>query len=228
MNEGSFQVSRVPGQPVTDEELLTDLRRVAQLLNSSTVSRPTYPKHGQFGVTTFNSRFGSWNKALIAAGLTTSHENNIPDERLYENILILWQHYGRQPRRTELSSPPSTISQGPYNRRFGGWTASLHAFVTFANSSDINSPASSASASLQNRRTTGRAPSLRLRWKVLQRDRFTCCGCGRSPATSVSVELCVDHIVAWSNGGETTFENLQALCSDCNLGKSNESLTKIK
>lgn len=224
MNEKSFHVSRVLGQPVTDAELLTDLRRVAQLLNSSTVSRPTYPKFGRYGVTTFNSRFGSWNKALIAAGLATSHEINIPDERLFENIFILWQHYGRQPRRTELSSPPSTISQGPYNRRFGGWTASLHAFVKFANVSDLDSPTPRASASQPNRRAKGRAPSLRLRWKVLQRDRFTCCGCGRSPANSVHVELCVDHVIAWSNGGETTLGNLQTLCSDCNLGKSNERI----
>jgi hypothetical protein len=222
MNNGSFQVSRVSGQPVTDAELLTDLRRVAELLNSSTVSRPTYPRHGRYGVTTFNSRFGSWNKALMAAGLITSHEINIPDERLFENILMLWQHYGRQPRRTELSSPPSTISQGPYNRRFGGWTASLHAFVSYANASDLDSPTERASTSMPSRRATGRAPSLRLRWKVFQRDRFTCCGCGRSPATSAGVELCVDHVIAWNNGGETTLENLQTLCSQCNLGKSNE------
>lgn len=80
---------------MTDAELLKDLRRVAEVLNSSTVSRPNYPKQGKFGITTFNSRFGGWNKALVAAGLVTSHEINISDERLFENILILWQHYGR-------------------------------------------------------------------------------------------------------------------------------------
>jgi hypothetical protein len=222
MNEGRFQVSRVPGQPVTDAELLTDLRRVAELLESFTVSRPIYPKHGRYGVTTFNSRFGSWNKALTAAGLTTFHQINIPDQRLFENILILWQHFGQQPRRTQLSWPPSTISAGPYNRRFGGWTASLHAFVSYANSADLDSPTSPTS--IPSRRTTGRAPSLRLRWRVLQRDRFTCRGCGRSPAMMAGVELCVDHVLAWSNGGETTFPNLQTLCSECNVGKSNEGI----
>jgi len=36
----------------------------------------------------------------------------------------------------------------------------------------------------------------------------------------------VDHITAWSNGGETILENLQTLCSDCNLGKSNERIAE--
>ncbi|WP_349257294.1 HNH endonuclease [Novimethylophilus sp.] len=49
----------------------------------------------------------------------------------------------------------------------------------------------------------------------------TCCACGASPAISLGVELHVDHIVPWSKGGETVLENLQTLCSMCNLGKSN-------
>jgi len=48
MNDGAFQVSRVSGQPVTDAELLTDLRRVAQHLNASAVSQPQYREHGLY------------------------------------------------------------------------------------------------------------------------------------------------------------------------------------
>jgi 5-methylcytosine-specific restriction endonuclease McrA len=33
--------------------------------------------------------------------------------------------------------------------------------------------------------------------------------------------LHIDHIVPWSKGGETALENLETLCSECNLGKSN-------
>lgn len=229
MSKELFQVLRVSGQPVTDADLLADLRHVAGLLHSPTVSRPAYREHGRYGATTLNSRFGSWNKALVAAGLSISHEINIPDGRLFENLLILWKYRGRQPRRTELSSPPSppsTISQGPYNRRFSSWTAALHAFVIYANSSDFDSPDQLTTASIPKHRTTGRDPSLRLRWKVLLRDRFTCCSCGRSPAKSLGVELHVDHVNPWSNGGETVPDNLQTLCFDCNLGKSDERSTQ--
>ena len=61
---------------------------------------------------------------------------------------------------------------------------------------------------------------MRLRYKVLQRDNYKCCLCGASPATNSSVVLHIDHIKPWSKGGETVIENLQNLCSKCNLGKN--------
>ena len=65
-----------------------------------------------------------------------------------------------------------------------------------------------------------RAISDKLRYKVLKRDNFKCCACGASPAKDPSVELHIDHIIPWSKGGESTLENLQTLCSKCNIGKS--------
>lgn len=66
-----------------------------------------------------------------------------------------------------------------------------------------------------------RVISEKLRYQVLKRDNFKCCACGASPAKDPSVELHIDHIIPWSKGGETTLENLQTLCSRCNLGKGN-------
>ncbi len=60
-----------------------------------------------------------------------------------------------------------------------------------------------------------------LRYQILKRDNFRCVSCGASPAKDPSVELHIDHIIPWSKGGETTADNLQTLCSKCNLGKSN-------
>ena len=71
------------------------------------------------------------------------------------------------------------------------------------------------------KRKTPRKISDKLRYLVLKRDNFKCCACGTSPAKDSSVELHIDHIVPWSKGGETTMDNLQTLCSKCNLGKSN-------
>lgn len=219
MTSEKFKLGRVSGQPVSDEELLADLRRVAESLGASTVSMPKYRELGKFDDSNLAKRFGTWNSALSEAGLTISNEVNISDERLFENILVLWQHYGRQPRRSELAKPPSSISQGPYKRRFSSWTAALEAFVVYANENINEAPTSVESSGARTR--AFRDPSLRLRWRVLQRDRFTCCACGASPALSLGVELHVDHMVPWSKGGATVLENLQTLCSVCNLGKSN-------
>lgn len=66
---------------------------------------------------------------------------------------------------------------------------------------------------------TNRAPSMKLRFEILKRDNFKCCACGSSPATNPTVELHIDHIIPWSKGGETVKDNLQTLCSICNIGK---------
>lgn len=219
MNDSAFKWERVSGVPAAVEELIADLKRVALKNSGSNVTQKLYAEHGEFDCSTIIRRFGSWNKALATAGLLLSNEVNVSDERLFENLLILWQHFGRQPRRRELSSPPSSFSQTPYNRRFGSWTSALHAFIEYANDQGAEAPSQIDGSS--SRRQTGRDPSLRLRWRVLQRDHFTCCACGASPAITPGVDLQVDHILPWSKGGETTIENLQTLCPKCNLGKSN-------
>ena len=67
----------------------------------------------------------------------------------------------------------------------------------------------------------GRDVNLRLRFLVMKRDHFKCRMCGASPAKDPSVVLHVDHVLPWSRGGRTEIDNLQTLCSNCNLGKSN-------
>ncbi|MFY8149156.1 MAG: homing endonuclease associated repeat-containing protein [Prochlorococcaceae cyanobacterium] len=220
MEKKSFELSRVSGQTVSDDELLDDLRRVAASVGRTTVGQKEYRRIGRYDDSTATRRFGSWNGALKAAGLRVSNVIDISDEELFENMLTLWQHYGRQPRRRELALPPSRISQSPYLRRFRSWTVALESFVAFANANDSdNLKATGIPSGSESLRRTSRDPSLRLRFQVLQRDRFACCSCGASPAIKAGAELHVDHVMPWSKGGQTTLENLQTLCSRCNLGK---------
>lgn len=65
---------------------------------------------------------------------------------------------------------------------------------------------------------------LGLRFKVLERDKGKCKLCGRSPKEGI--KLHVDHIDPFSKGGLTILENLQTLCDECNIGKSNKSSRK--
>lgn len=202
---------------VPDEDLLADLRTTAERLRQPTIGMKAYRDNGKYADTAISRRFGTWNMALQKAGLPLLNELHYSDERLFANILTLWEHYGHQPRRKHLAEAPSAISQSPYNRRFGSWTAALMAFINFVNSADAVVPEKHGG---DTRRATGRDPSLRLRWNVLKRDQFKCVKCGASPATG-GPDLQVDHVVPWSRGGETVAENLQTLCLSCNLGKSN-------
>lgn len=60
---------------------------------------------------------------------------------------------------------------------------------------------------------------LKLRFKILKRDNYTCVKCGQSPAKNNAVELEIDHITPVSKGGTNDIENLQTLCRNCNQGK---------
>ncbi len=218
MNDAKFKLERVQGAPVADQEILADMQRAAQLAGTDVLSQRLYSEFGQYDPTTASRRFGSWNKAAAAAGLQIANEINISDERLFENLMLLWEHYGRQPRRAELARPPSEISQGAYRRRFHSWMDALTQFVTYANAQDARPP---DPAEVASGHRTSRDPSLRMRFRVLKRDNFSCRACGASPALRPGLSLHVDHIKAWSCGGETVDENLQTLCEGCNLGKSN-------
>lgn len=214
-----FTFIKAPNAPVSEKDILDDLKRVSSELDLEKLTIRLYAENGQYDVTTVIRKFGSWNKSLEIVGLKTSNVWNIPDEELFANILSLWEHFGRQPRRADLTNSPSKCSKSPYNRRFSTWTNALENFVIWANGEELIVPDSNELN--QTHRKTGRDPSVKLRFRVMRRDNFTCKQCGASPAKSQNVELHIDHIMAWSKGGDTTFNNLQTLCSKCNLGKSN-------
>lgn len=218
MTNPKFQLERVKGAPVSNDEILSDIRSVAERVGTKIVSQKLYSELGKYDCTTASRRFGTWNNAVIAAGLDIANEINISDERLFENLILLWEHFGRQPRRAELALAPSLISWGAYRRRFGTWSDALAQFVEFANAQDMRPPDSNEAA---RGHQTGRDPSLRMKFRVMKRDNFSCRACGASPALKPGLLLHVDHIEPWSRGGETIDGNLQTLCEACNLGKSN-------
>ena len=61
-----------------------------------------------------------------------------------------------------------------------------------------------------------------LRFSIMKRDGFRCQICGRNASEDNSVRLQVDHIVPVSQWGRTIESNLQTLCRECNMGKSDD------
>ena len=64
-----------------------------------------------------------------------------------------------------------------------------------------------------------RAIPLTFRYQVLKRDNSKCVACGRG--VDDNVILHIDHKIPFSLGGLTTLDNLQTLCLECNISKSN-------
>lgn len=133
------------------------------------------------------------------------------------NIVELWVRGGRQPRYNDLTPDRSRYSSGTYANRFGSWRAALEAFVGWANSDGGYDVPSSVDQKLPNRRTP-RTINWRLRALVLMRDGARCQLCGATVQSGATLH--VDHKTPWSKGGETVIENLQILCEQCNIGKS--------
>lgn len=204
-----------------DDELIEDLKSVAAKLKKRSITIEDYNGNGRFHNTTLTRRFGSWLKILEIAGLEkTRTPLNIPTEELFRNLEEVWNKLGRQPKYSEMFKPLSQYSAGLYEYRFGTWLKALKAFVDYMNSTgDI--PKQQNATRTKNSRKVSRNVNWRLRFIVMRRDGFKCQSCGRSPSVDPAVILHVDHKKAWSNGGETILDNLQTLCSVCNIGKSN-------
>jgi 5-methylcytosine-specific restriction endonuclease McrA len=60
------------------------------------------------------------------------------------------------------------------------------------------------------------------RFNVFLRDRFSCQYCGDGD------DLTFDHLVPRSKGGQTTWENVVAACSSCNLRKGGKMPREAK
>jgi len=205
---------------IAREELLADLKRVADLLGTRIVTTSHYKTHGKFSRDTFTREFGSWAEAVSTASLgATGWKPRASEDELFSNMAAVWEHFGRQPRKEEFRAPVSRFSGNTYVTRYGSWRKALEAFVGVANSDAvpdaINENTSQEIATSPKpgpKHKTTRQPGWRLRFLVMRRDNFKCCMDGRSPATHAGTILEVDHIKPWDDGGETVMENLQTLC----------------
>jgi hypothetical protein len=217
------------------QAIVGEMRRVAALHPNGTLSVRSFSRYQpKVSYQTILQRYGTWKKALNAAGL--SHLNvqryagsRYTDEQCLENLASVWTHYGRQPRFREMKKPPSAVGTSAYTTRWRTWRAALGAFVEWANREDTNDIQDHAQIDEISRRVVRTEADCRdvrpgLRFKIFMRDRFRCMSCGKSPATHLNVELHADHIKSVYDGGKTVYENLQTLCQDCNLGKGRTSL----
>ncbi len=228
----------------TKELLIQDLQKIKEIHKLEILKFTDYKKYGgNYSSGTFLNHFGSWKKALQLVGLKPSIEwNKAPEnELLFDELQRVWELLGRQPLYGEWDTL-SKYSRVLYERKFGGWNKAIHAFIEDREKEEeiiVTTPIVEDKAVVDkvveiihpeksNREDTNiiktpRGVSTRLRFKVFIRDKFTCQYCKRQREED-GVKLEVDHIIAYSKGGQTIIDNLITACFDCNRGKSNMAL----
>ncbi len=205
----------------TEEDVIQDLHRVAEILKKDTLTMKDYNLYGEYHSNTIMRRYGSWNTILNLAGMKVNLNRNFTNEEMFEEIERVWIMLGRQPTTMDIKKGISKYSLNSYARRFGGWRGALQSFVDYINAEPQNVDDLDERLELNEIKLpenniqykshrTNREVNLRLRFMVMQRDNFKCCACGTSPVKDSSVKLHIDHIKPWSKGGETVIENLQS------------------
>lgn len=112
---------------ISNEELLGDLLRVANLLKSNKLSRSEYKQHGKFGTSTISRRFGGWNNAISKIGLSVSeigqqkHEYLEKAEDFFLDIKRIADELGKEYITTGEYEQYGKYNRSSMFRRYGSW-----------------------------------------------------------------------------------------------------------
>lgn len=209
------------------DALIEDIKAVAAQLGKDTITSAEYEQKGKYGRSCAYNLIGNWQEVLNAAGLkeTGYHTAGVTDEQLLEAIYQAWERLGRQPNTGDLKKREMGYGQTTYINRFGSWKGSIIAFKEYVQNRQGNIKIAKASPVTHK---TSRTASKKLRAQIFERDQSTCQNCGANEETKPGVKLVLDHIIPYSKGGETIYENLQVLCRKCNIEKRNKVLYKTK
>jgi hypothetical protein len=109
------------------EDIIDELKRVASVLKTESISRATFNKHGRISSNTVEATFGSWNDGIRAAGLTPFPQGGIPksedirssrlqsnqpllgnrkisDEEALSELIRITKELGRRPPENRVSA----------------------------------------------------------------------------------------------------------------------------
>lgn len=210
--------------------IIADLKAVARKLKKKTFSCYEYERNGKFKYSKIKRYFSKWAEAMNEAGLKYVKRTPPTRTELLENLKNVWVTLGRQPKHNEIKKPLSGYGKNAYPQHFGTWQKALESLAVYLKNQKaevvikVRKYVKENTPRKKNKQKTPRNVDYRMRHLVLKRDNYKCRLCGRSPATDISVILQVDHIKPWASGGETTLDNLQTLCYECNMGKGSLSI----
>ncbi|MFQ6009652.1 MAG: homing endonuclease associated repeat-containing protein [Candidatus Aenigmatarchaeota archaeon] len=112
----------------TDKELLSLLKNKAEELGRTPTVREVNTDKSMPGASTYSDRFGSWNKAVKAAGLepyNQKFEKQYSNEELLNVLKKKAKELGRTPHVSDIDADKSIASIAIYYQRFGSFKNAL-------------------------------------------------------------------------------------------------------
>jgi len=245
-----YKFQRTRADKIPRAKIIEELEKVAQQHNYLEFSSDDFSKNSSISVGTVKNEFGSWHKALsilkerlkekgldLIPRQSRSHLIPLTDKDLFEEMERIWNQLGHRPSCVEWKNSKPKITLGTYRYRFNGWANACLKFIEYKMGTNIVVTDENVvkqavvlredvREQIEYRVSKTRVVPASVRVRILDRDNFRCVFYGRSPATDPGIKLHIDHKIPFSKGGRTTIDNLQTLCQDCNLGKSDEVYNK--
>jgi hypothetical protein len=222
MSEYAFKLDGLGTGKHSKREIIESLKRYAELRGVDTIRTRQYDewKNSPFSTRHIGRVFGSWGKALQAAGLRSVKAGKLEFREMVGAFKSCWKEHDAPPSRRQLEV---YLEKHRYPFRWSSYRCAYGGHEELARMIVGVQEGRIPEANLFKRlRRSSREPvSLKLRREVLIRDGHRCVKCGADPKTDKTVKLEVDHVKPASKKGPSVLENLQTLCFRCNSGKSN-------
>jgi hypothetical protein len=105
------------------EQIIAEIRRVASKLSTQRLTSKDFSRNSKISTATVCHAFGSWNRAVTAAGLEqithfVPEHKEIPEEDLMAEVIRLTKELGKRPSDREMQAL-GTFSPRPYIKRWG-------------------------------------------------------------------------------------------------------------
>ncbi len=131
-----FELTRLADY--SDESLLAEMRRVASLVPSGSLTKAVFRRHAHVSHSTVSRRFGGWQEALAAAGLGDRYSGqsvtqamkaqvgrSLNDEQVLDQMRAVAKKLGRESITVEELSMHSSVDAQLVRKRFGSWRSGL-------------------------------------------------------------------------------------------------------
>jgi hypothetical protein len=116
------------------QQIIQEIQRVARELGMEGVPQREFLARTQITEKQIRYHCGTWNEAVVAAGLTPRPNTtpprplSIPDEELFAEIRRLWLELGRRPKASSMNSK-GKYSEAPYRNRWKTFDGAVDEYV---------------------------------------------------------------------------------------------------